>query len=335
MLISVVIPLYNKGRYVARALESLAAQTHAHYEAIIVDDGSTDEGPAIVRACGNPRVRLISQANAGPGAARNRGLAEVRGPLVAFLDADDAWAPGFLEHAVARFAALPAEVATVTCGYIDFPEQVSREPLWRRRGITEGVHRVDPATPPTRLVHMLAYMWTCSTVARTDVVRRFGGFYSKDGARYAEDAVLLLKILLNHPVSFHMEPLAHFHREASALSSNYARSRPVEPFLLDPEEVRAACPPALRPLLDRFYAARACKTALMLSLWGDLDRAQALMRGFVTARDWAAPFYLPARIGTTRPGQLILRGLLRAYSAVFRTSPIARARRTTEPDAKS
>jgi glycosyltransferase involved in cell wall biosynthesis len=331
VLISVIVPLFNKGAYLDRALDSIAAQTHTELEVVIVDDGSTDDGPDRVRRRSDPRIRLVSQGNAGPGAARNRGLTEIRGALVAFLDADDAWAPEYLASAAREFERLGEDVVAVTSGYVDWPEGVSREPLWRRRGLADGVHRVHPDTSAARFIALVAYMTPCTTVARTDVLRRWGGFYDRAGARYAEDAVLWLKLLLNHPVYFSMTPLMHFHREASALSSNYAGARPVESFLLDPQSVEAACPPDLQPALHRFYAARACKTACILSLWGDLARARQLTGRFVTVRDWTVPYFVPAQIAATRAGHLALRALLRAQTAVFRSNPLARSRAGLRP----
>src|SRR5512143_913149 len=93
--VGVVIPLYNKGTLVRRALNSVLGQTFQNFEVVVVDDGSTDEGPDVVRECSDSRVRLIQQANAGPGAARNRGARETQAPLLAFLDADDEWMPRF------------------------------------------------------------------------------------------------------------------------------------------------------------------------------------------------------------------------------------------------
>src|ERR1035437_4715784 len=94
---SVIIPLYNKEAYIARAIQSVFAQDWQDYELLVVDDGSTDNGAEVLaRWLSDPRVRLITQKNAGAGAARNRGLAEMRGDIAAFLDADDEWLPTHL-----------------------------------------------------------------------------------------------------------------------------------------------------------------------------------------------------------------------------------------------
>lgn len=95
--VSVVIPLYNKGPYIARALNSVLAQTFQDFEVIVVDDGSTDNGAVVVERFDDPRIWLIQQENQGVSAARNRGTEAARAELIAFLDADDEWLPEHLE----------------------------------------------------------------------------------------------------------------------------------------------------------------------------------------------------------------------------------------------
>lgn len=89
--VSVVVPLYQTERYIGEALASVLAQTFSDFEVLVIDDGSTDRGPDIARATGDARVRVISQTNRGLAGARNRGIAEARGELIALLDADDRW----------------------------------------------------------------------------------------------------------------------------------------------------------------------------------------------------------------------------------------------------
>jgi GT2 family glycosyltransferase len=98
-LVSVIVPAYNYGRFLADALDSVLAQTHAEWECIVVDDGSTDDTAAVVRTFTelDSRFRYERQENAGLAAARNAGLRLSRGELIQFLDADDLLAPQKLQ----------------------------------------------------------------------------------------------------------------------------------------------------------------------------------------------------------------------------------------------
>lgn len=299
--VSIVVSLFNKGPYISRALRSISAQTFADFEVIVVDDGSTDGGAEQVETHADPRFRLIRQENAGPGAARNRGLAQVTGDLVAFLDADDEWMPDYLNAAVAALS--DSRAATVTCSYVDSPGEHSASPLWLRRGLSDGFHRITPATAAAMLVSMVAFMTPCSTVSRTEVLRRWGGFYSSGGCRYAEDAILWLKVLLNETVLFDLTPRVRIHRDASQLSK-VGNAHPLEPFLDAPEEVQSVCPQNLRPLLRSFYATRAFKTACVWSYWGKWREGAKLRQAFDFPGASKVPYYWLSRACATSIGAL-------------------------------
>jgi len=198
MRVSVIVPLYNKAPYVRRALDSIGAQTLSDLEAIVVDDGSTDGSAEIAEAYTDPRFRIIKQANAGPGAARNRGLAEARGPLAAFLDADDFWQPKYLETGAGVLESFP-EAGAFSCVYREDPGGVSTERMWRERGIEPGLQRIAPQSRAKLLTYMASFMYPSSTMIRTQTALELGGFYERNGCRFAEDTTLWLKVLLNGP----------------------------------------------------------------------------------------------------------------------------------------
>ena len=116
---TIVIPAFRAAATLPRTLASLVGQTDAAWEAIVVDDGSPDDGAAIVarHAAADPRIRLLRQPNRGAAAARNAGLAEARGDLTLFLDADDTIATDYLARMRARFGGDRAAGA-VACGYV-------------------------------------------------------------------------------------------------------------------------------------------------------------------------------------------------------------------------
>tara|TARA_B100000029_G_scaffold303416_1_gene296205 strand:- start:375 stop:1334 length:960 start_codon:yes stop_codon:yes gene_type:complete len=119
--VSVVIPMYQAGPWIGETLESVESQTYPIHECIVVDDGSTDDGPEVVASIADRaqfNVRLISQTNAGVSAARNSGLAIATGDLVALLDADDLWHPKKIERQID----LMSRVGSSIClsGYAQF-----------------------------------------------------------------------------------------------------------------------------------------------------------------------------------------------------------------------
>lgn len=125
--ISVIIPLYNGARFIGRAVDSVRNQTIAPFEIIIVDDGSTDGGAA--RISPHSIIRIIRQDNAGVAAARNRGVAESTGDMLAFLDQDDVWTPDKLEKQATHMMEKPGLGFTLAHQLIRLAPGIDR-PRW-------------------------------------------------------------------------------------------------------------------------------------------------------------------------------------------------------------
>lgn len=127
--VAVIIPVFNGAKFLAEALESVCAQTRQPTEVIVVDDGSIDGSGAIAARFAG--VALIAQANAGPSAARNAGVAASSADLVAFLDADDTWLPTKLDRQVAALGEDPG-IGLVLCNQCYRFEDPAGPPGWFR-----------------------------------------------------------------------------------------------------------------------------------------------------------------------------------------------------------
>jgi glycosyltransferase involved in cell wall biosynthesis len=301
VFLSIVVPLFNKSRYIRRALDSIANQTFGDFEVIIVNDGSTDGGENIAASYPDTRFRLINQENEGPGAARNAGIAEAAGELIAFLDADDEWLPHHLETAVGAFRLYGPKLAAFSASYIEWPTERSTEPMWRHRGIKDGLVAIDASTRPELLHYMLAFMTPCASVARTKTLRKWGGFY-EHRCTFGEDSFLWLKVLLNETVLFELRPTVRVHRDAGNLSQNLDRARPVEPLLSNPDAVESASPPHLLSLLHRFFDLRSFKTATVWGYWGMWREARSIRAKFRTRGDYRLPYYWSSWLCSTPVG---------------------------------
>lgn len=128
-LISVIIPVYNVAPYLRRCVDSLLAQTYPNYELILVDDGSTDDSPAICDVYKERygRVRVMHQSNQGVSTARNHGIEAARGEYISFVDADDWVEPGFLQ-AFAEEVERHPEVDCVIQGFWNHEGTAQKEP---------------------------------------------------------------------------------------------------------------------------------------------------------------------------------------------------------------
>lgn len=194
-MVSVIIPTYNRLEYLARAIESVRAQTFADWELIVVDDGSDDGSAQMVEALGDPRIQLIRQPRQGVSAARNRGIQAARHPWIALLDSDDRWQPTKLERQVAVLQSEPEY------------RLIHSDEIWIRRG-----RRVNPKKIHRKyggwIYHRclpLCVISPSSVLIERRLLDKVGHF--DEGYPVCEDYEMWLRICCRHPVRFVDEPL--------------------------------------------------------------------------------------------------------------------------------
>lgn len=161
-LVSVIIPVYNGAATIGRALQSVFDQTFSNFEIICVDDGSTDNTPAVLAAFGD-RIRVVSQANRGFPGARNAGVAASRGEMLALIDHDDQWAPQKLELNVAALHDVPGAslvysdlVVVNEAGEESRPSPIESDTA-HAPTMDEMLSRIWPIMPSTVLMRRAAF----------------------------------------------------------------------------------------------------------------------------------------------------------------------------------
>jgi hypothetical protein len=283
--VTIVIPLYNKSDYIQRALQSVLQQTYPHWQAIVVDDGSTDDGAERVRQCQDARIQLIQQENSGPGAARNRGLAASKTPLIAFLDADDEWLPAFIERGVTTLAEHP------DCAmWVSGQRRGKAGTPWAAIVKTPGTWQLTAELPTDQLKPSLDILHSGAIVARRQPLADLGGFYDAPGCTYGEDIYLWLQVILAHPIYRTPEPLAWYHLEASEIGVWQRRQLPVWPMVLQPQPLRDRCPPIARPQLERYLSYYAVLAARRLAGAGRGAEAGQLLQQYPQARQFSLEY---------------------------------------------
>lgn len=197
--VSVIVPMHQGAITIARCLQAIAAQTYRPLEIVLVDDGSSDPGPAWVRAFRRAHpdvpVHVVTQAQAGTGAALNAGLAKARGEFVAFAHQADAWAEDKLARQVAQLQGAPAAGFSLA-------------------GVYERIGEKDTRMPAPAIGAGLFYEPVClsSLVARADAVEQAGGFDPSPEAAAAHD--LAVRIFQHRPGKRLSAPVAVCHRPA-------------------------------------------------------------------------------------------------------------------------
>lgn len=203
-VVSVIIPTFNRAGVVTRAIDSVLGQTYHSVEVIVVDDGSTDETPGTLKAYGDAIVPIF-QKNAGPSAARNRGVRESKGDLLAFLDSDDVWLATKLERQVDLLERAGADVPCCLCDtrmkLSDGRERSSFQIAWLKLPESQGLWLNPALVLATRFV-----LFCQAALIRRHFLLDCGGFDER--LWLMEDHDLALRLAVRGPWAFIRDPLA-------------------------------------------------------------------------------------------------------------------------------
>ncbi|EDP94227.1 glycosyltransferase family 2 protein [Kordia algicida OT-1] len=204
-LFSVIIPLYNKEKYVQQTVQSVLQQTFVDFELLIVNDASTDDSVAVVSQFSDERIRLIENPkNLGLSATRNHGISKAKGTIIALLDADDLWLPTFLETIKSLYDSFPEAVIFGT----DYVETyTSQEDLVPQKNISASLQGTSFLVPDFFEASMFQPIFLQSSVAfKKDICTEKEVFDSK--ITFAEDIDFYIKYGSQYRVAYHYEALS-------------------------------------------------------------------------------------------------------------------------------
>ncbi len=207
-MISVVIPLYNKERYIERALRSVLNQTFGDFEIVVVNDGSTDASVSVVEGIEDSRIRIINQKNGGVSVARNRGIEESKYDIVAFLDADDVWKENHLSVIAELIDKYPACGVFATSYYFQKESMAPSTPILPNRFTFTGDNGVltnyyEMASGTDFPIHMSSY------AVRRSEIKKTGGF--PVGIPSGEDIITLARLFAVCDFAYSKQPTSVYY----------------------------------------------------------------------------------------------------------------------------
>jgi glycosyltransferase involved in cell wall biosynthesis len=274
--VAIILPCYNVEAYLPRALDSVLAQTHTDFHTYAVDDGSLD-GTVRVLAAYQSRCSFVSQAHAGPGAARNHAIQMSDSPFVAFLDADDEWLPEKLQRQIARLKEDPdLGLVCSLCRLSDSGKQIR---------LSAGV----PGMPLSgKLFEYLArdcFVFTPTVVVRRRCLEQVGLF--NESLAVSEDFNLWLRIAARWKIAVLPEVLAINHRRPESLSGAIAPEERLRSGVASLEDVESRCrnlSPGERRALHHALAERKYFHGSFLLTAGEANASRQELRSVLRLR---------------------------------------------------
>ena len=212
-MFSVIIPLYNKEDFIENALKSVLAQTYNDFELIVVNDGSTDASEEIIKKSKDSRIKIITLPKSGVSAARNTGILHATRPYIAFLDADDWWAPTFLEE----MALLIQQFSNASIFSVG-REHVFKERTWRYTNqYVPAANEVGEVNHFQVLSKGLPAIHASSAVISKKMLTSVVAF--KPTMQKHEDHELWMRLCINNPIVFLNKTLSFYNKQQDVSAS--------------------------------------------------------------------------------------------------------------------
>ena len=253
MKFSVIIPLYNKAPYIAKAINSVLTQTFHDYELVIMDDGSKDDSFEVAKKAieGRDGCRLYRQENAGVSMARNNAVAVSKADYLCFLDADDWWTPTFLEEMSKLIDEYPDAGIYGTCYTI--VNETKRKTRVANIGVEKDFAKGYINYCRVYAKTLVMPLWTGAVCMPRNVFEEFSGF--PKGIKLGEDFLLWIRVALKYKVAFLNKPLSFYNQDVDAANRGVGKLyNPKEhmlwnvDFLADEEKAN----PEYKQLIDKF-----------------------------------------------------------------------------------
>lgn len=229
MKYSVVIPLYNKQRYIKSTLQSVLAQTYTDYEVIVVDDGSTDVSLQEAEQMQSDKIRVLHQENQGVAVARNTGIENAAGEYIAFLDADDKWNPSYLEEIDKIVQKYPQSDIFVSAYEVDLGNG--------KKNLSEQMSAQDGCLPSywATLSSKYDFVWTSATTIRKSALVQAGLF--RPGEKIGQDLDMWARVARNNPkVAYTSSICVTYNRQAESNARTRVKIAWAGAFIQDLEE---------------------------------------------------------------------------------------------------
>jgi len=210
--ISVVIPVYNKDKYIKNTIQSVLNQSFKDFELLVVNDGSTDNSVKIIQSFNDPRIRFFSQNNQGVAVARNFGVDKANAKLIAFLDGDDIWLSNHLDEIWQLYQKFPEAAFFATAYQIKYKKHIQKYVynFEQKQVMIDKFYRYD---------HGRALFFMSNFAVKKDIFVKTGGL--KIGI-HAEDTEFFLRLGSRYPMAYSRQiTMMHLDATDNSLFAQY------------------------------------------------------------------------------------------------------------------